>query len=177
MKKQKVYLAGRMNRKDPHDSKWREDITPFFEKLGFEVLNPYKFEPLQLKGLRPGRLPESIEHWHQLRHSDDPAHVERFLKYIRRIIKYDLNLVRNEADIIVVYFDEGCRSGAGTQSEMTVAWDLGKLVYCVADTKLPAWARGCCEEVFSSFDELKTFLEKEYGDDDDEGADLSKIIN
>ncbi len=173
-KKPQVYLAGRMNRKDPYDSQWRTDLTPFLENLGFEVLDPYHFEPMQLKGLHRHRLPDGISHWHELRHSKDPSHQNRFLKYMRRIIKYDLNLVKNIADFIIVYWDEGCRDGAGTQSEITVAWDIGKLVYCVAAAKLPAWARGCCEEVFTSFDELKAFLKEEFGDDDDE-VDKEKV--
>lgn len=160
--KAKAYLAGRMGT-NPHDREWRKKITPFLEELGFEVLDPYVMEPLQLAGLRPGRLPDGIEHWYQLRDSDDPQHIERFMKYMRRIIHYDIHLVQNEADVVIVYWDKGCRNGAGTHSEMTSAYLAGKSVLCVMKHRLPAWARGCCEEVFESFDSLKKFLQDEYG--------------
>lgn len=163
--KAKVYLAGRMST-NPHDKEWREKLTPFLEELGFEVLDPYVMEPLQLAGLRPGRLPEGLDHWYQLRDSDDPAHIERFMKYMQRIIHYDINLVRNVADVIIVFWDKGCRNGAGTHSEMTAAYLSGKSVLCVKKHRLPAWGRGCCEEIFESFDDLKKFMEEEYGKGD-----------
>lgn len=163
-----VYLAGRMNRNNPADVQWRKELTPFLEELGFDILDPCDLEPAQLQGLRPNRLPEGVKHWHELRNSTDPAQVARFVKYMRRIIKFDLNIVKNITDIVIVLWDEGCRSGAGTHSEITVAFDVGKLVYCVATAELPAWAFGCCQEIFKSFDELKTFMKKEYGGDDDQ---------
>ena len=165
--KTKAYLAGRMS-KNPNDVKWREEITPFLEELGFEVLNPYKLEPLQLKGLRPSRLPEGFQHWYELRDSEDPLHVERFMKYMRRIIKFDIHIVNNIADLVIVYWDKGCKDGAGTHSEMTSAFITGKPVYCVLEkgTRLPAWARGCCEELFDSFEDLKKFLVEDWSERD-----------
>ena len=164
-KKQAVYLAGRMDHEKGEGHEWRTSLTPLLESLGFRVLDPYKFEPRQLEGLRPGRLPEDIKHWTELRDSSNPDHQRRFLRYMRRIIKYDLHIIKNEADYIIVLWDEKCKDGAGTHAELTLAWDLGKPIFCVEAARLPNWARGCCEEVFSSFDELKWFLEDEFGKD------------
>lgn len=160
----KAYLAGRMSN-NPHDKKWRDDMAPFLEDLGFEVLDPYKFEPLQLQGLRPTRLPDGFNHWYELRDSDDPLHIERFLKYMRRIIKYDIHLVTQIVDVVIVYWDKGCKNGAGTHSEMTAAFIAGKPVYLVLEkgTRLPAWATGCCDEIFDNFDDLRVFLKEDWG--------------
>jgi len=149
--------------KNPHDAQWREDITPFLEELGFTVLNPYKLEPLQLKGLRPGRLPEGMTHWYDLLDSEDPLHVERGVRYMRKVIDFDCDLVQNKTDAVIVLWDKGCKSGAGTHSEMTIAYRAGKPVYCVQSAPLPAWARGCCDEVFKSFEDLRDFLKEEFG--------------
>ena len=166
-KRPRAYLAGRMNRHIEFHSKWRDEITPFLTKMGFVVLNPYKLEPLQLKGLRPGRLPKGYKHWCELGDSDDPNLQERFKKYGRRIARFDINLVKKEMDIMVVVWDDDSPTGAGTQSEVTTAMMYDKTVYMVDMTKsvtIPLWIRWCVDDTFKSFDALKRFLSEEFGD-------------
>jgi len=158
-----VYLAGRMDPNDPMDAKWRKDLTPFLENLGFEVLDPYFFEPDQLAGLKAGRLPKGYKHWTELRDASEPHLVERFLRYMRRIIKFDIKTVKNDADYLIVRWSEGCKSGAGTHAEITIAFDIGKPVYVVEEAKMPSWARACAEKVFKNFDELRAFMTDEFG--------------
>ena len=57
-KKLTAYLAGALEAAADLGAGWRTEITPFLEEQGFEVLNPWEFEPFQLKGLQPNRLPE-----------------------------------------------------------------------------------------------------------------------
>ncbi len=162
-KKPKIYLAGRMDFNVPFHARWRKEITPFLEKLGFDVLNPYDLEPLQLAGLRPGRLPDGYKHWYEFGDSDNPILQERFKRYMRKIIMYDIGVVKREADIIIVLWDKHCAHGAGTHSELTYALEAGKPVYCVKTAKkMPSWARACTEEIFNNFGELKAFLKKEF---------------
>ena len=165
--KPKVYLAGRMS-SDPADKEWRDSLTPFLENLGFDVLNPYILEPLQLKGLRPKQLPDGIKHWYDLRKSDDKNHYSRFKRYIRAIIKYDIKLVINKADIVIVRWSPNCASGAGTHSEITYAFMNDKPVYLVEEHEMPTWTEGCIEEKFKTFDDLKSFFTKEFGSEDED---------
>jgi nucleoside 2-deoxyribosyltransferase len=160
--KQKVYLAGRMSR-DPKDSQWRTDLTPFLEKLGFDVLDPCEFEPRQLRGLKLGRLPEGCSHWTELQHAKEPNLVERFMRYMGHVIKFDLKLIKTEVDFMVVRWSKNCDTGCGTHAEITFAFDLGIPVYCVEESTIPAWGRACCTEMFKNFDELKVFLTEEFG--------------
>lgn len=168
--KPKAYLVGRMGR-DKKDRLWREEITPFLVKLGFKVLNPYKLEPLQLKGLKPGRLPDKapdgskISHWYELSaFPQDTPEYKRFLKYMRSIIDFDLNLVDKVADIIIARWSDSCSEGCGSQSEVSLARKVRKPVYIVNEAKkLPEWAQGCATRVFDNFDQLKEFLVDEYG--------------
>ena len=163
-KRPKIYLAGRMNFKVPYHARWRKELTLFLEELGFDVLDPYALEPLQLAGLRPGRLPEGYSHWYEFGDSDDPILQERFKRYMRKIIMYDIGVVKHEADIIIALWDKHCDTGAGTHSELTYALDYGKPVYCVLTHKtMPSWARACTEEIFANFGELKKFFEDEFG--------------
>ena len=167
-----VYLAGAMEAAENLGAGWRDKITPFFEKLDIDILNPCQFEPLQLCGLRPNRLPSTdiqlgkkvkIKHWHDLKNSDDPILYDRFLKYMRRIINYDIKLVKNHTDFIVVYWDENTNKGAGTHAELTFAFMQNIPVYCVAHANMPAWSRACCSEIFMTFEALEDFLTDEYG--------------
>jgi len=158
----KSYLAGRMG-DNPNDQTWREEMEDFLNTLDIVALNPYKLEPAQLRGLKPRQLPDGVKHWTELRNTGNPNDRKRFLKYMRKIIRFDVNVVRNRADFIIVLWDNGCRDGAGSASELTIAFLIGKPVYCVEKYELPAWAHACCEKVFKSFDELKAFLREEFG--------------
>ena len=177
----RCYVAGRMGQ-DPRDKQWREDITPFLNKLGFKVMNPYLLEVIQLRGLRPGRLPEKapdgtkITHWFDLsKFPQESNEYARFLKYMRAIIDYDLGLVE-KADLIIARWSEGCKTGAGTHSELTYARKLRKVVYLVNEAKhVPEWTQGCVNKIFNSFEELQKFLSEEYSNTD---TDLSgELIN
>jgi len=161
-RKPSVYLCGRMSG-DPQDSKWRADLTPFLETLGFEVLDPCEFEPRQLRGLKLGRLPEGFTHWTQLQHAKEPRLVDRFLRYFRYVIRFDIKMIRTQVDYMVVRWSENCKTGAGSHAEITFAFDLGIPIYCVEEVTMPAWGRACCSEVFRTFDELRAFLTEEFG--------------
>jgi nucleoside 2-deoxyribosyltransferase len=179
--KPKVYLAGRMG-EDPRDRQWRLDITPFLIKLGFKVMNPYLLEIIQLRGLRPGRLPEKtpdgskVTHWFDLfKFPQDTPEYRRAQKYMRAIIDYDLGLVE-KADLIVARWSEGCKTGAGTHSELTYARKLRKMTYLVNEAKnIPEWTQGCVNRIFSSMEELQKYLMEEY---DNKDVDTSQeLIN
>lgn len=171
-KKLKVYLAGAMEHAKLEGAGWRIKITPLLEKLGLEVLNPCLFEPEQLKNLRPARLPEYYTDlsgnkikpikWHMLKDAKEPNLYARFLKYMHRIIRFDINIVENVCDIVIVYWDKETGRGAGTHSELTAAFLKNKPIYCVTDTSMPAWAKACCTEIFLTFDALEEFLKDEY---------------
>jgi hypothetical protein len=178
----KVYLIGRMSR-DPRDKQWREDITPFLEKLNFKIYNPYLLEPMQLKGLKPGRLPDKapdgtkITHWYELSaFPQDSSEYKRFMKYMQSIIDFDLNIVEKVADIMIARWSDSCTSGGGSAAEVSLARKLRKPVYLVNEAKkVPEWVQGCVTRMFSSFEELHKFLTEEYGE---QGADLSEeLIN
>ena len=42
LKRQRVYLAGAMDRVPDRGATWRENITPFLKDLGLVVFNPIK---------------------------------------------------------------------------------------------------------------------------------------
>jgi hypothetical protein len=166
-----VYLAGAMENANKLGAGWRKDLTPFLESLDLTVLNPCEFEPHQLKGLQPNRLPEYYtdfegnqvkpKYWHELKNAKERHLYNRFLKYMRRIIHYDMRLVA-KVDYVVVLWDEATSKGAGTHAELTEAFLNNIPVYCVALTDIPAWCKACCTEIFLDFESLKEFLKEEF---------------
>ncbi len=171
-KKLMTYLVGAIEKADDLGVGWRREIRGFLEDLNLEVLDPTEFESKQLAGLQPNRLPEFYTtlqgkkikptHWHSLKAATEPHLYKRFIRYMRRIIHYDLKIV-TDCDFIIVKWDKAARLGAGSYHEMGKAFELGKDVYCVQETELPAWLSACCTEVFQSFDDLKDFLTDEFG--------------
>ncbi len=174
MKKETIYLAGSMENSADLGRSWRDQITPFLHELGFDVLNPCDFEPDQLKGLHIKRLPETFEtvdgkiqkaeHWHFLKNAKDKKLYNRFLKYMRRIIHYDMELVEHKTNYIIAKWDKETAKGSGTHAELTAAFRCNVPVYCVLEGDMPAWAKATCTKIFSSFDELKEFLIYEFGE-------------
>lgn len=173
-KKQTIYTIGAMEKAENMGAGWRNRLTPFLEELGFEVLNPTEFEPEQLKGLQPNRLPESYTdlfgnkckptHWHHLKFASEPHLRKRFKKYMQHIVRYDMNIVKNVADIMVAYWDEFAGKGAGSHSEITHAFLYGKPIYMIATTEIPAWLTGIVTEIFLSEEDFKKFMSEEYGE-------------
>jgi hypothetical protein len=153
---------------------WRIEVTQFLAERGMEVLNPCLFEADQLKGIHPDKLPKEItnkftgekmypSHWHDLKYATESRYYERFLRYMRRIINYDIKILQKEASFVICLWDLAAGKGAGTQSELTYAY-LGNIpVYCVQTCEMPAWAEGCCTKIFKTFEELYEFLDEEFG--------------
>jgi hypothetical protein len=171
-----VYLAGAMEH-DPNGNDWRVEVTTRLAKYNLDILNPYEFEPEQLKGLQPRRLPEQFigrqgqivkpTHWHQLKLAvRSSALYSRFKKYMRLIINYDMNIVKTRANYIICYWTVGTGKGGGTHAEINAAYELHKPVYIVqqAGADIPAWIEGCATRVYETFDELYKMLDEEFGD-------------
>jgi len=76
-----------------------------------------------------------------------------------RIIAMDI--LPEQADVVVCLWDDGAHRGAGTTGELTIARRFGKPVYMVTQTpreELPGWILGCVSRMFDSFTELKAYL-------------------
>ncbi len=168
-----AYLAGGMEAEKALGAGWREVITPKLDAMGYEVLNPCLFESQQLKGLHTNRLPDTIttasgnvvspKHWHELKHATrDSDEYKRFKRYMQRIVRYDLNIVRNETDVVICNWTKGTAKGAGTHSELTVAFESGLPVLAVVQTgvDMPAWSQACCTSIFTTFEDLLVELDK-----------------
>jgi len=170
-----IYLCAGMEAEEKLGAGWRSNITPFLKDLNFEVWNPCEFEPEQLKGLKPNRLPDFYTdrktgkkvvptHWHELKMAKEPQFFKRFATYMNRIRSYDINLINRDMDILLVYWNERTGRGAGSHAEIEAAYKKGIPIYIVEESTMPAWLVVCATELFDDFDEMKGFLIEEYGE-------------
>jgi hypothetical protein len=149
-----AYLSGSIEYSPDHGKTWRAALTPFLRSLGHEVYDPAEDEKKSLTEVEQ----REFRAW---KHSDLP----RFQQTIRKIIAYDLDWIEHRADYIVAYWDEYVSRGAGSQAELSLAHRRGIPVYLVTELPLgnvSGWILGCASEVFSSFEDLRQFMTKQY---------------
>lgn len=150
-----VYLSGSIEFARDAGKRWRRDLTPFLAgTLGHRVYDPAEDEKKNLTD-------EEVAHFRSWKSSD----LERFRRTVRKIINWDLDLIEQQADYLVCYWDRESARGAGTQAELTAAYRKGIPVYLVTElppVEISGWILACAEKVFSSFDDLKTFLLERY---------------
>ncbi len=150
-----VYLSGSIEFARDGGKRWRRELKPFLEEtLRHRVYDPAEDEKKNLTD-------EEVAHFRSWKSSD----LERFRRTVRKIIDWDLDLIEQQADYLVCYWDRESARGAGTQAELTAAYRKGIPVYLVTDlppAEISGWILACAEKVFSSFDDLKTFLRQRY---------------
>lgn len=94
--------------------------------------------------------------------------LERYRKAMRFIINHDLDVMHSRADYVVCNWDAAAARGGGTQAELTAAYRKGIPVYLVSEMpieEIPGWVVGCTTQIFSGFDDLKSFLMATYVND------------
>jgi len=151
-----VYLAGGIEYAPDKGKAWRAAITPFLQSLGHEVYDPASDEEKNL-------TPEEQRDFRLWKTTD----LERFRLTIRKIIDWDLDWIERKCGCIVAYWDESAQRGAGTPSELTLAYRRGIPVYLVAGIpvgQISGWVLGCATRVFCDFDALKEFLSANYNE-------------
>lgn len=135
---------------------WRILATEEFNNRGIEVLNPYG------KGIvdRLAKIKKKMIRW------NEEGNINAIRKNsARRLVPPDLQSVK-DSDFITCFIpkDNGYEM-CGTYGEITLAFDIGKLVYIITNRKqipneLPQWAIGCSTEVFYSWKEYYDFIDK-----------------
>ena len=146
-----AYLSGPIENAENDGVDWRNMMTEWLSSnLNHKVFNPVKETKSIIDDI-------SMEDFRLLK-SKDP---DQYKNIFRKIIKIDLEAVVNEADYIIVKWDESVFRGGGTHGEITMAYWLNKPVYLVNSLPIndvSSWVLSCSDEVFDSFDSLKKRL-------------------
>ena len=145
-----AYLSGSIEYSPDYGKSWRAEVTPFLRDLGHDVYDPALDEQKNLDA-------NEVHTFRKWKTTDLP----RFQQTIRKIIAWDLDWIEHKSDYVICFWDDAAARGAGTQGELTYAHRLGMPVYLVLGMpleKVSGWILGCATEVFTDFDQLKTFL-------------------
>jgi hypothetical protein len=153
----RAYLSGGMEFAKGEGADWRRVMEEWIrDHLGHTAYNPNKESDEYLAKKYPGGK------FRELKNVD----IAHFTFLVRDLIDMDCQEVERRADYVICHWDESAQRGAGTTGELTMARFVGKPVYMVTRLKLqdiPGWVLGCATKIFGSFDELKSFLDQEYG--------------
>jgi nucleoside 2-deoxyribosyltransferase len=144
------YLAGSIEYSPDLGKGWRAEIAPLIKSLGHDIYDPAEDEIKNLTEIEA----REFRSWKK----DD---LPRFQSTVRKIIAYDLDLIEQQCDAIVCYWDRNAGRGAGTQGELTFAHRLGIPVYLICEMpreEVSGWLLGCATEVFADFDNFREFM-------------------
>lgn len=151
-----AYLCGPIEFADGGGKLWRQKLAPFLrDQLGHRVYDPAEDEKKNLSD-------EEVAHFRAWKNTD----LDRFRRVVRKIIHFDLDLVENQADYVVCYWGDANAQSGGTSAELTLAYRKGIPVYLVSPlsrNQISGWMLACADQVFSSIEELKIFLNRRYG--------------
>jgi len=152
----KAYLSGGMEYAKNEGINWREDLDQWIHKnLGHSVFNPNKESEKYLSKSLSGRS------FRLLKSTD----IKAYTKIVRKFVESDSKEIATRSDYVVCYWDKSAQQGAGTKGELTIARYFNKPVYMVtriSKEKIPGWVLGCVTKHFSSFEQLKDYLETIY---------------
>jgi nucleoside 2-deoxyribosyltransferase len=150
---QRVYLAGAMDRVPDRGNGWRDNITPFLERLGIVVFNPIK------KPTNIGKEDEQVQVLKKsYKESQNYNDLSKLMKTIRSV---DLRLV-DISDFLIVNLDLETHP-CGTLEEIFWANRQKKpiIIHMVQGKQnAPDWLFGTIphEMIFSSWDEIQNYL-------------------
>ncbi len=154
----KAYLSGAMEFAKDEGAGWRGDMTLWLDRtLGHSVYNPVVESQSLMNEY-------GAKNYRELKNS----HPQKYSDFIRTCVDRDIDVVRNGVDYLICLWDEGVFKGAGTHAEVTLAYDCNKPVYLInklTASDLSSWVMACSTEIFSNFDQLKSFLSEQYSSD------------
>ncbi len=151
-----AFLCGGMEYAADGGRRWRERMRVWLQ----ENLNHRVYDPaLEAHRILSEEELNNLSVWKL-------TDLERYRRTLRVIINHDLDVMANQADYVVCFWDEAAARGAGTQAELTAAYRKGIPAYVVAEMPvdhMSGWVLGCADKVFPSFEELKAYLAANYG--------------
>ncbi len=148
----RVYLSGGMEYAPNEGRAWRTELQQWLQdKLRCEVFNPNVESDRFLRTHYPHVDIRALKE----------VDVVSFAAIVAQLVELDCSEIAERSDLVICYWDEAAMRGAGTKGELTIAKHFGKPVYMVTSvpySDIPGWVLGCTTMIFSSFDELKSFL-------------------
>jgi len=149
-----IYLSGGMQHADNLGADWRFETSDRIRRMGYEPLDITALDKAYAAKYGQLYFPEP----------SDPQGVLRFKSNVRQhFIRADLDLITEDSDAVILYYNESVRKGAGTISEAQVAYlhDIPLFLVNAWGTnfdEVPGWLQALTTKMFATFDELYMYL-------------------
>jgi len=151
----RVYLAGPIDHASDDGVGWREELTPYLEKLGLTILDPTNKPTSQCRYNEVGDEKEHIQKLVNLKRWDE------LREMAKEIVLVDLRMVE-VSDFLIAYVDKDIHI-CGTYDEIFESLRRRKptlIVHKGGKAEMSMWLRGKMNHnfVFDSFAELYDYL-------------------
>jgi len=151
----RVYLAGPIDHASDDGVGWREELTPYLEKLGLTILDPTNKPTSQCRYNEIGDEKEHIQKLVNLKRWDE------LREMAKEIVLVDLRMVE-VSDFLIAYVDKDVHI-CGTYDEIFESLRRRKptlIVHKGGKAEMSMWLRGKMNHnfVFDSFAELYDYL-------------------
>jgi hypothetical protein len=148
-----IYLSGGMEYASDLGSEWRLVLSDSLKELGYF--------PLDITSLDKEY---AAAHGKLYMDFDEEDELLRKANIRKHFVFTDLELLKNDSDAVILYYDESVRRGAGTISEAQFAFLHDIPVFVVSDwedwqEEIPGWLHALSTKIFTSFDDCVEYLE------------------
>lgn len=155
-KKGNIYLSGAMEFAHDLGSEWREYISPRLRELGYY--------PLDITALDKAYTAQYGELYSDFGEGEI-GELKRKANIRKHFVYTDLELIKNDSDALILYYDEGVRRGAGTVSEAMFAYQLDLPIFIISawedwKSEIPGWLMALSTKIFTSFDQCIDYMKE-----------------
>ena len=152
-----IYLSGGMEHSDDLGAGWREETSLELRAMGYL--------PLDITALDKKYQAKYGDVYHSNMDSDgsELSTLQRKANIRKHFIHADLELITQDSDALIVYYDESVRKGAGTISECQVAYNHDIPIFVLSkwndvNKEIPGWLLALSTKIFTYFDDLYTYM-------------------
>jgi hypothetical protein len=151
-----LYLSGGMEHAENEGAGWRATISQQLKSMGYFPLDIAALDAEY--AAQHGKLYTDFG-------NDETGMLLRKANIRKHFIFTDLELIKNDSDALVVYYDDSVRRGAGTISECQFAYLLDIPVFVVStwedwEKEVPGWLHALSTTIFTSFEDLLEYLKQ-----------------
>ncbi len=147
-----IYLSGGVEKAPNMGADWRDIVS--------DRLKEHSYFPINITALDRAY---SKVHGKLYTTFDEDTELKRKANIRKHFVVTDLELIKNDSDAPILYYDESVRVGAGTISEAQFAFLLDIPVFIVCQwnnwrEELPGWLHALSTKVFTTFDDCIDYM-------------------
>jgi len=149
-----IYLSGGMEHAIDLGGEWRLVIADALRELGYF--------PLDITALDKAYASEHGKLYMDFGEDDELLRKANIRKHF---VFTDLELLKNDTDAVILYYDESVRRGAGTISEAQFAFLYDIPVFVVSawenwQKEVPGWLHALSTKIFTNFDDCMEYMDR-----------------